>query len=167
MLREKYAEMAKGAPVIGVAWKSVSLIGLLRSIELAKLVDALPENALLVNLQYGDTKDDIKSALAHRPDLRIISDDTVDQMQDLAGFAAQIAALDHVTTIDNTTAHMAGAIGHPSTHVLIPTGAECMWYWGDQPGADPWYGTLKLHRQEISGDWSAPLAALKSELSAS
>ena len=167
MLREKYAEMANGAPVIGVAWKSVSLIGLLRSIDLAELVDALPENALLVNLQYGDTKDDIKAALARRPDLRIISDDTVDQMQDLAGFAAQIAALDHVATIDNTTAHMAGAIGHPSTHVLIPTGAECMWYWGDQPGADPWYGTLNLHRQEISGNWSVPLAVLKSELAAS
>ena len=167
ILRDKYAEMAEGAPVIGVAWKSVSLIGLLRSIELAELVDALPENALLVNLQYGETTDDIKAALARRPDLRIVSDDTVDQMQDLAGFATQIAALDHIATIDNTTAHMAGAIGHPSAHVLIPTGAECMWYWGDQPGADPWYGTLNLHRQQVSGDWSAPLAALKSELAAS
>jgi hypothetical protein len=60
---------------------------------------------------------------------------------------------------------MAGAVGHRGTHVLIPEGAENMWYWGRagvqaSDGIDPWYGALHLHRQTEPGDWSAPLAAI-------
>ncbi len=160
-LRKSYESQANGAPIIGVAWASRSLIGVLRSIPLADMVADFPENALVVNLQYGATKDDIAAAKAARPDLTFVTDTHVDQMADLAGFAAQIAALDRVITIDNTTAHMCGAIGHSDSHVLLPTGSECMWYWGAEGQDDPWYGALNLHRQERAGDWSAPLAALR------
>ena len=163
-LRAKYAELAAGAPVIGVAWKSTSLIGYLRSIPLSRLVESLPQGALVVNLQYGDCRDDIAAAKSARPDLTFLTDDTVDQMADLAGFAAQIAALEKVATIDNTTAHVCGAIGHGDAHLLIPEGADCMWYWGGEGRTDPWYGSATLHRQETAGDWSAPLASLKSTL---
>ncbi len=160
-LRKSYESQANGAPIIGVAWASRSLIGVLRSIPLADMVADFPENALVVNLQYGATKDDIAAAKGARPDLTFVTDTHVDQMADLAGFAAQIAALDRVITIDNTTAHMCGAIGHSDSHVLLPTGSECMWYWGAEGQDDPWYGALNLHRQERAGDWSAPLAALR------
>ena len=95
-----------------------------------------------------------------------MADSGIDQMADLAGFAAQIAALDTVATIDNTTAHMCGALGHPDAHVLLPAGSECMWYWGREAEVDPWYGQLALHRQAEAGDWSAPLAGLRARLGA-
>lgn len=163
-LKAKYQALSNGKPVIGMAWNSASLIGYLRSIPLDRLVSALPEGALVVNLQYGDVAKDIAAAQAARPDLTFISDDTVDQMADLAGFAAQIAALDHVVTIDNTTAHVCGAIGHPDAHVLVPAGAECMWYWGREGTRDPWYGAANLHRQDTAGDWAGPLAAIAADL---
>lgn len=163
-LRRKYSEMAHGAPVVGVAWKSTSLIGHLRSVPLARLAQALPQGALVVNLQYGDVAAEIKAAQEARPDLRFVTDAEVDQMTDLAGFAAQIAALDFVASIDNTTAHMCGALGHAGAHLLIPEGADCMWYWGGGGSSDPWYGAATLHRQEKASDWDAPLAALAEAL---
>ncbi|MGR3321945.1 MAG: tetratricopeptide repeat protein [Pseudooceanicola sp.] len=160
-LRRKYEAKAKGRPIIGLAWASRSLTGRLRSIALQDLVQVLPEESLVVNLQYGATKGEIDAARAARPDLDFVTDTDVDQMRDLAGFAAQIAALDRVVTIDNTTAHMAGALGHPGTHVLLPAGSECMWYWGTEGNRDDWYGNLNLHRQSSVGDWSAPLDAIR------
>ncbi|WP_109468071.1 tetratricopeptide repeat protein [Albibacillus kandeliae] len=163
-LREKYVSAGKGAPVIGLAWNSASLIGRLRSVALAEMLTALPEGALVVNLQYGDTSREVTEAMLGRPDLTFVNDFEIDQMADLAGFAAQIAAMDHVVTIDNTTAHMAGALGHGSAHALIPAGSECMWYWGRSGEADPWYGALTLHRQQAIGDWSEPLAEVRARL---
>ncbi|MGR3571046.1 hypothetical protein [Brevirhabdus sp.] len=166
-LRRDYEARAQGRPIVGVAWASRSLVGALRSLPLVDLVRALPEGAFVVNLQYGDCRSEIAAARAARPDLLMHSDPAVDQMADLAGFAAQIAALDRVVTIDNTTAHLCGALGHPDASVLLPAGSECMWYWGlDAAGdeADDWYGSLALYRQRDAGDWSAPLAALAKRL---
>ncbi|OWU83178.1 hypothetical protein ATO6_20265 [Oceanicola sp. 22II-s10i] len=164
-LRKGYEAQANGRPIVGVAWASRSLIGALRSIALSELVRTLPEGALVVNLQYGATDGDMAAARSKRPDLTFVTDRQIDQMQDLAGFAAQIAALDTVVSIDNTTVHMAGAIGHADTHVLLPAGSECMWYWGETAVTDPWYGCLTLHRQAVAGDWSAPLDTLGAALS--
>ncbi|APZ50353.1 tetratricopeptide repeat protein [Salipiger abyssi] len=159
-IRARYEALAGGRPIFGLAWASRSLIGALRSLPLTEMIAALPEGALVVDLQYGDTRDEIAAAQAARPDLTFHHDPAIDQMTDLAGFAAQLAALDHVITIDNTTAHLAGALGHPDAHLLLPAGSECMWYWGGEGAQDPWYGALHLHRQREAGDWSAPLAAL-------
>lgn len=159
-IRGRYEALAEGRPIFGLAWASRSLIGALRSLPLAELVSALPEGAFVVDLQYGDTRDEIAAAQAARPDLTFHRDPAIDQMADLAGFAAQLSALDHVITIDNTTAHLAGALGHREAHLLLPAGSECMWYWGGEGEHDPWYGALHLHRQCRAGDWSAPLAAL-------
>lgn len=163
-LRESYRELAEGAPVVGVAWKSASLIGHLRSLPLEELLSAVPAGALVVNLQYGDVSAELEAAALARPDLRFVADSGIDQMADLAGFAAQIAALDTVASIDNTTAHMCGALDHPDAHVLLPAGSECMWYWGRHTEVDPWYGRLALHRQAVAGDWSTPLAELRARL---
>ncbi|MCA0922606.1 hypothetical protein [Pseudooceanicola nanhaiensis] len=159
-LREKYAARAKGAPVIGMAWNSGSLIGYLRSLPLVEMMAAVPEGAVVVNLQYGDCRAALTAAAKARPDVTFIDDREVDQMADLAAFFAQIAAVDRVITIDNTTAHACGAIGHPDAHVLIPAGSECMWYWGDTGEQDPWYGNLSLHRQQVAGDWASAIATL-------
>ncbi len=168
-IRARYAARAGGRPVIGMAWKSTgNLTGHLRSIPLAELVTLAPRDALIVNLQYGSAEPELAAARAARPDVEIFTDPEIDQMADLAGFFAQIAALDTVVTIDNTTAHASGAMGHPDTHVLIPAGAEAMWYWGTSDtdaGLDPWYGAVRLHRQTTPRDWAPVLESIEAALS--
>lgn len=161
-MRQRYRDLAKGAPVIGVAWRSGDrLTGWHRSVPLADLAARLPRGALVVNLQYGDCAADLAAARVRRPDLTFLRDPEVDQMRDLAAFLEQIQAIDRIVTIDNTTAHACGAVGHAGTHVLLPAGAECMWYWGREGQRDPWYGMLALHRQACPRDWSAPLDAIE------
>jgi len=156
-LKNKYQTIANGRPVIGVAWNSASLIGHMRSLPLIELLACIKEDALLINLQYSANIEEIRAAQIMRPDLEIFVDNEVDQMTDLNGFAAQIAALDRVVTIDNTTAHFCGALGHTDAHVIIPLGSECMWYWGRVGKVDPWYGNLNLHRQTKLRDWAGPI----------
>lgn len=160
-LRSKYERLANGGPIIGAAWNSGAMVGHLRSVTLMDLLECVPDGALVVNLQYGDCKAEIEAARQARPGVSIFDDPEVNQMTDLAGFFAQIGATDRVLTIDNTTAHACGALGHPDTHTLIPAGSECMWYWGLSGDRDPWYGNLSLYRQEAHGDWSKPLSLLK------
>ncbi|MBE9637119.1 tetratricopeptide repeat protein [Salipiger mangrovisoli] len=163
-LRARYRSLAGDRPIFGMAWAARGLIGTLRSVDLAEMVGILPPNAFVVSLQYGDTDAEIAAARAARPDVEIHCDPLVDQMADLAAFAAQCAAVDRIVTIDNTTAHVCGALGHPETHMLVPEGAECMWYWGAEVRQDPWYGVLKLHRQAKVGDWSASFASVREAL---
>ena len=165
-LRRRYADLAPGKPVLGLAWRSGDrLTGWHRTVALADLVRCVPRDAVVVNLQYGDCTAEMSAARAARPDLTFFDDPEVDQMRDLSAFLAQIMAIDHIATIDNTTAHACGALGHRRTHVLLPAGAECMWYWGREAGADPWYGPLHLHRQTAPRDWSVPLRAIAKALS--
>jgi hypothetical protein len=60
--------------------------------------------------------------------------------------------------------HACGALGHRATHVLLPAGSECMWYWGTEAATDPWYGGLKLCRQPEPGNWPPVLEALAADL---
>lgn len=160
-LSRRYCDKALGAPVVGLAWRSGDRnTGWHRSVPLEALVATLPRGALAVNLQYGDCTAEIAAAQAARPDITFFDDPEIDQMADLSAFMVQIMALERIVTIDNTTAHAAGALGHPKTHVLIPEGAECMWYWGRKGTLDPWYGNLHLHRQTAPRDWAAPLAGI-------
>jgi len=66
-----------------------------------------------VALQYGETA--IWRCCAFGG--RVINDTEIDHRVDLDGFAAQIAALDAVVSISNTTIDMAGMLGVPTVHV--------------------------------------------------
>ncbi|ETX28878.1 tetratricopeptide repeat protein [Roseivivax isoporae] len=163
-IRRRYLAEAPNGRIFGVAWSTGNPIGHLRNLPLERVLAPIPAGSLVVDLQYGDHAAEIAAARAARPDLAFVTDPEIDQMHDLAGFAAQIAALDTVVSIDNTTVHVCGALGHPDTHVLLPTGSECMWYWGAEGTRDPWYGALTLHRQPRFGDWDAALASVAAAL---
>jgi len=164
----RYAKLAKGRPIVGLAWRSrESLTGFHRSIPLVELVKTLPAEAFVVSLQYGDVSEDIRQAKKLRPDIVIFEDPEVNQIVDLMAFMVQVAALDCVLTIDNTTAHICGALGHCNAHVLLPAGAECMWYWGLKGEIDPWYSCLHLHRQRVAQSWDRPLDEIRTLMSSS
>jgi hypothetical protein len=63
-------------------------------------------------------------------------------------------SLDHIVTVDTAAAHLAGTIGHPSVHVLVPYSSDWRWY-----NAQVWYPGINVYRQDSSGDW--PSAFLK------
>ena len=69
----------------------------------------------------------------------------------LALFAAQVAAMDLVISVSNTTVHLSGALGVP-TWVLLNTLPLCVWM---AEGEDsPWYPSVKLFRQTRAGEWA-------------
>lgn len=70
-----------------------------------------------------------------------------------------VEQMDHVVTVDTAVAHLAGAMGHPSAHVLIPYNCDWRWHFGNA-----WYPTLKLYRQTKPGDWAEQFSMLSANL---
>jgi tetratricopeptide (TPR) repeat protein len=70
---------------------------------------------------------------------------------DFADTAALIAELDLVITVDTAAAHLAGALGKPVWTLLasVPD-----WRWGLESEDTPWYPTMRLFRQKVTGDWA-------------
>lgn len=165
-LRERYRALARpGQKVIGLSWRSGNpSIGREKSLPLPILAPVLQTlDAQWVSLQYGDTVADRRWLAAAGVSLH--HDPEIDGMQDLDGFAAQVASLDAVVSVSNTAAHMAGALGRPCL-LLLPAGRGRLWYWPATGGTTPWYDSLRILRQPAPGDWEGAVASLRSSLSA-
>ena len=61
-------------------------------------------------------------------------------------FAAQIAALDLVISVDNSTIHLAGALGVPTMAVLSFPSAS-YWRWFLKGDETVWYRSVRLFRR--------------------
>lgn len=139
--------------IIGITWHTNNPDrGHERSLSLKQFapIAALP-NVRLLNLQYGNTAQE-------RADcgFDIIHDDSVDPWHDMQGHIDQIAACDVVITIDNTTAHAAGALGKP-TWTLLPREPYWRCWHLDKPST-PWYPTMRVFYQGEDRSY-APLIA--------
>lgn len=159
-LRDRYASLPGGRR-IGLAWRSANpASGAARSLDAAALAPlALSRGIAWISLQYGATPDEIEALRDVGIDLHVDAD--IEPGSDLDGHAAQLAALDGVVTIENATAHFAGALGRPGL-VLLPFGASA--YWGAGRSDSPWYPSLRLLRQAAPGDWWPVAAAAASAL---
>jgi ADP-heptose:LPS heptosyltransferase len=108
-----------------------------------------------ISLQYGN-HDAIEKQILEKQTAEaqapILVDRDVDQFRDIDLFAAQIAAMDIVVTIDNSTAHLAAALGI-RTFLLLPFAAD--WRWLQSREDSPWYPTVRLFRQPERGDWAS------------
>jgi tetratricopeptide (TPR) repeat protein/glycosyltransferase involved in cell wall biosynthesis len=102
-----------------------------------------------INLQYGDCINELREA-KERLGVVVHDWDDADPLKDLDSFAAQVAALDLVVSVDNATVHMAGALGVP-VWVLLPF--ACDWRWMRGYEDTPWYRSVRHIRQEKAGDW--------------
>ena len=104
---------------------------------------------IIVDLQYGDSDMD-RAQFEAETGVSVIRDKEIDSLKDLDGFAAQVAAMDLIVSISNTTVHVAGALGVPAW-VLLPNAP--MWRWMIDRDDTPWYPLVRLFRQNKRGDW--------------
>lgn len=112
--------------------------------------------ATFVNLQYGDCADEL-SRLYQEIGVSVYCDDEVDPLVDLDAFAAQVAAMDLVISVSNTTVHFAGALGKPVWTLLPGGGDGLLWYWGNEGERNLWYPTMRIFRQDTLGDWAGAI----------
>ncbi len=149
--RQRYAELPTDV-TIGISWRggADAETRTRRSAGLSEWTALLElPGVSFVNLQYGDTRDELDSFAQHSG-IQIIDYDDSDPLQNLDDFAAQIAALDLVISVDNSTVHMAGALGVP-TWVALPTSAD--WRWGIEGETTHWYPALRLFRRNDDETW--------------
>src|SRR5262249_20799640 len=108
LIRQRYKLRSNG-PLIGISWGSSNKAKILPDLRSwAPLLGWT--SATFVSLQYGDIERDLE-VLQELAGGRVICDPEIDQLVDLDGFAAQIAALDAIVSITNTTIDMAGMLG--------------------------------------------------------
>lgn len=80
----------------------------------------------------------------------------IHNLRDFSDTAALIARMDCVVCVDTASAHLAGALGHMNSHVVIDY--ACDWRWHR---ASDWYPTLKVHRQQSVGDWRSAFRGIE------
>ena len=75
--------------------------------------------------------------------------------------AAIMKNLDLVITSDTSVVHLAGALGVP-VWVAMPYAGD--WRWLRHRSDSPWYPTVRLFRQEKSGDWEGVFEQIRAAL---
>lgn len=160
--RGRYDALGNGLKV-GIAWRGgiKRELSRQRSTTLRQWRDVFAiQGVHFINLQYGDCSGEIRE-LREQCGTPIHSWEDADQLRDLDDFAAQVAGLDLVISIDNTTVHMAGAVGRP-VWCLVPGVPN--WRWMLDREDSPWYPTLRLFRQKGRHDWEGVFRDVAREL---
>jgi hypothetical protein len=80
---------------------------------------------------------------------------------DIDALAACIAVLDVVIADGGLVGHLAGALGVPA-RLLLATDAP--WHWIGESDNTVWHRSVRLFRQEQSGQWSDPIDRLRRDL---
>lgn len=90
-----------------------------------------------------------------------VNNDEVNELSlgDFQNTADMIELMDHIVTVDSAVAHLAGAMGHPSVHLLLPYHMDWRWW-----HSEAWYPQIKKYRQTNSEDWFMPFERLNRAL---
>jgi tetratricopeptide (TPR) repeat protein len=138
---------------IGVAWRGGTLRNrqYLRSLDLAEMLPVLRQPGCeFVSLQYGDCRGELHAI--HEQGGIVVRDLARDVGMDIDELAAAIEVLDLIITVDNTIAHLSGALGKP-VWILVPFSAE--WRYGRDRENMDWYPSARFFRQPAPRDWAA------------
>jgi len=160
-LRTQYGEGSDDL-LVGIAWLSKNPdIGMEKSMTLMdwKPLAKIP-GVRFIDLQYGDTSAE-RAEFEKETGRQVFRDNSVDQMKDLDAFAAQIAAMDLVISVSNTTVHFAGALGVP-TWIMLNTLPLPVWMLDRDDS--PWHPSVRLFRQTEKGRWADVIGRVGDEL---
>lgn len=159
-LRSKYQALFPGKRLVGVSWRSGNRdSATVRSIDLSLMTQILETpDCAFISLQYGDISRDLERLKAETGH-EIHWDREIDPLHYVDPFAAQVAAMDLVISVDNSTVHFAGALGTPCW-VMLPVNSD--WRWLLERPTSIWYDSLELFRQQPGDGWE-PLVARAAE----
>ena len=127
-----------------------------RSMSLAALSRIFDVDARFVSLQKQPRPHDA-ATLREQPAIIDLTKD----LTDFAETAALLSCLDLVITVDTSVAHVAAALGRP-TWILLPRVPDFRWLL-DRVDS-PWYPSVRLFRQDASGDYTNVLDRVREEL---
>ncbi|WP_233202749.1 tetratricopeptide repeat protein, partial [Limnohabitans sp. JirII-31] len=147
----------KTKPRIGLVWSgsAVHKNDRNRSLTLDELTPYLPEGFAYVCLQ-NEIRDVDQEALK-QSSIQYVGD----ELKDFADTAALCELMDVVISVDTSVAHLSGALGK-STWVLLPYVPD--WRWLLDREDSPWYGSVKLYRQDADRTWSSVLHGVSRSL---
>ncbi|MDY0870544.1 tetratricopeptide repeat protein [Dongia rigui] len=150
-LRKKYQEKFPGKLLVGISWRSGNRDSAgVRSLELENWLPILQNpNCGFVSLQYGDVSRDIE-VLKSEFGVEVLHDPTVDAMGNMDPFTCQVAAMDIIISVDNSTIHYAAGLGKP-VWAMLPI--NCDWRWLTEGDKSIWYDSLLLLRQHKGDTW--------------
>ena len=117
----------------------------------------------LIALQKGAPLDEIKG-VSFREQIKTIDADNDAKAPLFLDTAAAMENLDLVIGCDTSIVHLAGALARP-VFTLVPVISD--WRWMISRGDTPWYETMRVFRQDASGDWAklmTQVAAAAAEL---
>lgn len=146
---------------IGLVWAGNPKSGLdasrsCRLVDLAPLAD-LPRTEW-ISLQKGPAEEQLRSGAFPSAVVPLGA-----ELADFADTAAVVCQLDAVVSVETAVAHLAGALGRPTSILLSRWPA---WRWLLDRADTPWYRSVTLYRQRRPGDWAEPVAALRARLEA-
>lgn len=150
-LRERYQAHFGRRILVGISWRSGNKSSATtRSAELPLWRDVLSDSRFgFVSLQYGKVGAEV-DAFNRETGCDLMVDPEVDPILDLDLFAAQVAAMDLIISVDNSTIHFAGAMGKP-VWALLPFVAD--WRWLTDRTDSIWYDGAYLFRQPSPDAW--------------
>ena len=158
--REEWAQRLglKSKPRVGLVWSgsTVHKNDRNRSIRLADLTPFLPNLFEYICLQNEIR--DIDSSTVRASNIKNYSDLLVDFEET----AALCDLMDLVICVDTSVAHLAGALGK-KTWILLPYAPDWRWMLGRTDS--PWYSSVKLYRQQSTGDWEGLFKIIEHEIS--
>jgi hypothetical protein len=162
--KHQLAQLGKGLKV-GISWRGGKDAAeqQRRSTTLDQWLPLLSSSGCqFVNLQHGESRVDLID-IETRAGIHISHFPDIDPIVDLDKFASLISALDLVVTIDNSTMHLAAALGVPTWGLLAFPSAS-YWRWFGEGTQSVWYDSLTLIRKASTTPWDQLISELAGRL---
>ena len=161
IFRDKLLKNSKCKKIIGISWISKSTSHKYKSIPLEKFILGIySPNICFLNLQYGDTKNEIKN-IKLKYNIDIFDLKEVDNFNNLDDLASLVNACDMVVSIENIIFALSGALGIDSKILLK---RNCLWFNGDNELESYWFKNQAFFRQNSSEGWEEALSKIKNEI---
>ena len=161
IFKDNILKDSQAKKIVGISWCSKSQKHKDKSISLVKFILGInSQNICFLNLQYGDTKDEINK-IKKKYNIDIFDLEEVDKFNNIDDLASLINACDMVVSIENITSVLAGALGINSKILLK---LNCLWYNGNNELESYWFTNQSLFRQTLRGEWEKALRQIKNEI---
>ena len=150
---------------IGLSWATTNKNEIdKKGIRLDKFLEIFRSNNVnLINLQFGDVKDEI-SLFEDKNKVKLYEYKNLNITTEIDKLMSLINKLDLVITIQNTTAHISLSIGK-KTFVLLSYAPPRFYWYGPNPEKSYWYPEATLYRQkDANDDWSKILNKVGKDL---